>query len=112
MKTLLGAENSRGVLIQVVDTKRLAAAKGGPLGAFASAFVPQTIDSKVYSDIRDKIASGLKEEGVDARVTVVVPENYSPAGSSPIWKPVAIGLGVGVAGFGVWKLVKYLRGRK
>ena len=107
-----GAQSGRSVLIQVRDTKALAAAKGGATGAAAAKLFPDTIDAKVYSDMRDKIAAGLKAEGVDADVSVVVPEGRVPAGSSPIWKPIAITLGVGLGGYGIWRIVKHFRGKR
>ena len=113
VQNMLGAvQKGRGVLIQVRDTKALAALKGGAAGGFAANLFPDTIDAKVYSDMRDKIAAGLKSEGVDADVSVVVPEGHVPAGASPIWKPIAITLGVGLGGFGIWRIVKHFRGKR
>ncbi|HVO22486.1 MAG TPA: hypothetical protein VMW56_02540, partial [Candidatus Margulisiibacteriota bacterium] len=92
------AAADRAVLVQVKDVPALVKAQGGSTGAIAMSIVPETITAKVYSELASKLASGLKDQNVDADVKVVTAAGYQPAGSSPIWKPIALG-GIGTLAF-------------
>ena len=89
----MSAATERAVLVQVKDVPALVKAQGGSTGAIAMSILPETITAKVYSELASKLASGLKDQNVDADVKVVTSTGYQPAGSSPIWKPIALGLG-------------------
>lgn len=94
---VLGAASNRAVLIQIKNLPAVVKAQGGALGSLAQSLVPDTIEAKVYDTVASQLVSKFKEQGVDADVKVVTPTGYQPAGGSPIWMPLALGLG----GFGV-----------
>lgn len=107
-----GQAGARAVLIRVKDVAALVKAQGGGVGAFAVSLAPDTISDVVYSKIAAELASGFKEKGVDVDVKVVSPVGFQLAGSSPIWKPLAITFGAAGAGYGAWRIFKWWRGRK
>jgi hypothetical protein len=59
------------VTIHVTDVAKLLAAQGGALGSALQGAIPKTAEALVYGKLRDTIAAGLKEKGVDADVQVV-----------------------------------------
>lgn len=98
--------NNLALLIRVNNVPSLVEKKGGAAGKFAQMLVPETVTSAVYDKMRGEFSKKLKEEGVDAEVSLVSPANYQRAGVSPIWKGLAIGLGSLVAAYGTYRLVK------
>lgn len=87
---------ARALLVRVRDVPALVRAQGGAAGGFAAQLAPQTMENLVYGKMKDEFAEKLKEKGVDADVQVVASAGFVPAGSSPIWKPLAFGLGAGL----------------
>jgi hypothetical protein len=107
---LVGAAlgSGRSVLITVRDVPALIRAQGGNAGALIDRFVPDTLESTVYSKMAAKIASGMKDEGVDADVRVVAPTGYKPAPTPDFFRGVLVGAGSVGAGWLVWKLIRGL----
>lgn len=96
----------RSVLVTVNNWDEVIKKQGGGVGGIANMLVPDTVQTAAYGKLATKLADGLKSEGVDAKVQVVAQKDYAPAGSSPLWKPLAIGA-LGVLGFfGVRRLVR------
>jgi len=90
------AKSQRALLIKVKNAGQLAS-KQGIIATAASALLPETVEGKVYDEMKKKLASALSDEGVDAEIKVVEPAAYKASGASPIWKPMALGLaGIGV----------------
>lgn len=83
------------VVIRLKDVAKVMREKGGATGQLAFGLVPQTAEKAAYGQIRDKIAAGLHDEGVDADVRVVSGEGY---GSSPQDLLLGAGLGAGALG--------------
>ena len=96
---------NRSILIKVRNVPELVRKQGGALGGLAAGLVPETINATVYDKMAAELLKGLTEKGVDADVKVVEPTGFQAAGGSPIWKPLAMGLGgAGLLMLG-WKIV-------
>lgn len=104
---VLGADTSKAILIKVKNAGQLAASQGA-LASIAAQLLPATIESKVYSTMRDKLADSLAKEHVDADVTIVEPTAWKPAGSSHI----ALDIGIAAAGVGVLAILWQLFARR
>lgn len=100
------------VVIHVKDPAALVAAQGGATGSAAFGLVPQTITSTIYSRMRDEIAKGMQEKGVDADVRVV--DNRPPGGpgSSDFLVGSVVGAAVVGVTYGLIKLAKFLFARR
>ena len=106
------AKFGRGVLVRVKNVPELVRdqAKGwkGEVGkALASTLFDDTIESKVYSEMKKKLVAGFKESGVDADVQVVQAADYR-ATTSTFLKHAAVGAGAVGVGWGLWQLAKML----
>lgn len=97
-------DQGRGILIRVRNVPQLVSQQGA-VETLAQRLAPGTVEKKALSTIRDQLSSGLKEKGVDAELTIVSPANYK-ADSSNIWFGIAAALGVGVAGYVGYRVIK------
>ncbi len=105
-KAAAAAGTGRAVLIRVKNVPELVQKQGGGIGSALQKLAPATLETKVLDTMRMKLAEEFKKQGVDADVSVVASAGFMPAGSSPIWKPLAITFGsLGLAAL-IWKLVK------
>lgn len=92
----------RGLLIRVHNPAQLARKQGG-VAALAQALAPETVEEKIYSEMAGRLKQALRNEGVDASVSIVDPANFQGS-SGGLWKALAIGLsllGVGYVGYRV-----------
>lgn len=86
----------RAVLVKLRDIPALIKQQGGSVGAGIASLSKESstaggmVSALVYGKIQEELQKGFKEKGVDADVQVVVPTGYVPAGSNPVWKPLAI----------------------
>jgi len=108
LSPLVGAdEQGRAILIRVKNALALAASQGGAAGAIASKLVPQTVGSTVLSKMVDQLSSNLKQNGVDADVSIVADAGQKAVSGG---RDLLVGVGIGVAGTGaLWALWKLLR---
>jgi len=97
-----------GILIRVRNPVDLARKQGG-VAALAQMLAPATVDEKIHQEIANRLRGALKNEGVDAEVSLVEPSGLKSAGMSNIWKALAIGLGVLGTSYIGYRVVK---GRK
>ena len=101
------AETNHALLIKVKNAAELVRSQGA-LAAFAQTLAPATLESKVLSTLRDKLTSALKEQNVDADISIVEPKAFTAAGGGHIARDV----GLVVAGVGGLALLYHLfRGR-
>lgn len=86
------APDKRGnaVLIRVNNVANVVQQQG-QLASLAQALAPQTIESKVYATLADKLKTSLADQGVDADVSVVNPAGYAPA-KSDLVRDVFVGV--------------------
>ena len=103
LEDILGTEpvTGRAILIRAKDPGAVVRSKGA-VASFLQQQAPSTLEGKFYDEMAKKMKEGLKAQGVDADVQVVEPSGWQSAGSSPVWKPLAIGasaLGVGLLGW-------------
>lgn len=109
------AATNRAILIRIKNPAELARSQGA-IAALAQTLAPATIEAKIYSTVRDQLAAGFKEKGVDADVIVTdVPVSSwkPPSKSMPIGMDIMIGLGgLGVAGVAWWLFSSHLRNKK
>lgn len=94
-----------GILIRVRNPVDLARREGG-VAALAQALAPATVEEKINKTIADRLRGALKNEGVDAEITIVEPAAYRTAGGSNWWKYLAIGIGALGAGYVGYRVVK------
>lgn len=99
----------QALLIQVKNVPDLVKSQGGAAGTMAYSLAPGTITGKVYSTMQGELKTKLKEQGVDADVSIVSPAGYKPQAGGFPWKPVAIG-SIAVSALTIGWLV--LRGRR
>ena len=104
---VLGAAPDRGLLIKINNIDDLVRAQGGATGALANMLLPDTISSKVYGTLKDKLVGALKDQGVVADVKIVVPTNYKSSAGTFLRNAAVGAAGVGV-GWSLWHFV--LRG--
>ncbi len=102
------AGSGRGVLITVRDVPALIRAQGGNAGAFIDRYLPDTLETTVYSKMAAEIASGMKDKSVDADVRLVAPVGYKPAQTPDFFWGVTVGVGGVGVGWLLWKLVRGL----
>ncbi len=91
------------VMVRVKNVGTLVQQQGGRAGGLAYSLAPGTITSKVYDELRTKLAEGFQQQGVDADVQVVSTPNVGPPQPSDLVRGLVLGalaVGVGVA---VWK---------
>ncbi len=98
------AIGGRGLLIRVHNPAQIARGQGG-VAALAQALAPETVEEKIYSEMAGRLKQALRNEGVDASVSIVDPSNFQSA-SGGLWKALAIGLGVLGAGYVGWRVVR------
>jgi hypothetical protein len=94
-----------GILIRVRNPAQLARREGG-VAALAQALAPETVEEKIHKTIADRLRNALKNEGVDAEVTLVEPAAYKAAHGANWWKYLAIGIGALGAGYVGYRVVK------
>lgn len=108
-----GATGDQYIVIKVKNVGDLVKKQGGALGNLAFSLVPTTISNTVYSKMRDEFSTKLKEQGVDADVSVTA---TPPGGSVPAGEGIKLGLiaaGTIGVGWGAWHfLLRPLFGRK
>src|SRR4051812_37418078 len=88
----------QAILIRVKNAGQLARSQGA-VASLAQSVAPETIEAKVYDEMRKKLSSSLKDQGVDAEVSIVSAGGWKPVsggGSSNTVKYAAFGIG-GVA---------------
>lgn len=92
---VLGAEpeTNRAILIRVKNAGEVARSQG-TLATIAQSLAPATIEAKVYDEMAKQLQQKLKDQHVDAEVTVVEPKGMQPADGKHVWQDVAIGLGL------------------
>lgn len=107
-RSVIGAgETEPAVVIRIRNAVDVIKEKGGSLAAFAASLAPETIKSRMYSQIKDQLVQKFKDQGVDADVQVVAPPN-GPAFHGELLTGALIGGGlVGLS----WVLSRYV-GRK
>lgn len=86
---------NQGILIKVKNAAELARSQGA-LASFASAIAPATIEAQVYKAVAQKLADALRDNNVDADVSVVEPAKFQPADG----KHIATDLVIGAAAIG------------
>jgi hypothetical protein len=96
---------AKAILIRVRNPAELARKQGGA-AAIAQMLAPNTVDEKIHATIADRLRGALRNEGVDAEISIVEPDNVRPAGMSNWWKYLAIGLGAIGAGYVGYRVVK------
>lgn len=98
----------QAVVIRVNNVADVVKSQGGAAGNLAFALVPGAVTSKVYDTLKDQLASGLKEKGVDADVTVTGAPPSGPRPKSDLLGGALFGGGlVGIA----WLASRFIRGR-
>lgn len=93
------------ILIRVRNPSDLARKQGGA-AAVAQMLAPNTVDEKIHSTIADRLRGALKNEGVDAEITLVEPSGFKSASMSNWWKYLAIGLGAFGTAYVGYRVVK------
>ena len=96
---------AKAILIHVRNPAQVARQQGG-VAALAQALAPDTVEEKIHATIADRLRGALRNEGVDAEVTLVEPSNLKPAGMSNWWKYLAIGIGALGATYVGYRVVK------
>ncbi len=81
------------VVVRLKDVGAVVRDKGGAAGGLAYSIAPQSIQAKVYQEIRQKLADGLQKEGVDADVQVVVDPPVGPRPRGELLLGAALGAG-------------------
>lgn len=99
-------ETNRAILIQVHNAAQLARSQGA-IASIAQALAPATIEAKVYDEMKKKFIASLKDQNVDADVSIVDPANWKPADG---WSHIWVDLGFAVGGAGLLMLVLKLFG--
>jgi len=98
----------RAVVIRVKNARDLVAAKGKAAAEGFEAF-PDTFSRMVYERLRNELAAGLKEKGVDADVAVT---ETPPVGGGPPPADFLKGIAIGASVVGIAWLLRGLLGRK
>lgn len=82
------------IVIRVQDVGAVIKAKSGA-GGLLFDLTPSTMTNLVYGQMRDKIAQGLKDEGVAADVQIAMSPPSGPPPKSEFLRGAAIGIGAG-----------------
>ncbi len=106
-KEIFGIDGNRALLIRIRNPVQIARSQGG-IATAAMALAPDTVEQKIYSEMAQRLGTALRNENVDAEITVVKPSDFKPEISN-FWKFLAVGLGVVGAGYVGYRAVK---GRK
>lgn len=93
------------LVIRVKNTADVVKAQGGGAGAIAFSLAPATITAQVYSTMQAQLKTKLKEQGVDADVTVTTTPPTGPAPKGDLLTGVVLGAGVVGLGFLLKKLI-------
>lgn len=96
---------AKAILIHVRNPAQVARQQGG-VAAIAQMLAPDTVEEKIHSTIADRLRGALRNEGVDAEVSIVEPSAFRSAGMSNWWKYLAIGIGAIGAGYVGYRVVK------
>lgn len=108
---VLGADDSV-VVIKIKDAVNLAKSQGG-VASLAAMFVPSTVGSEVYRKVASELSSALKAKNVNAEVSVLnAPPVGVPASKRMFVEGAAVGVGALGAGYGIFRLIKFLLRRK
>lgn len=108
--TLVGAAPAAAgpaIVIRVNDVGGLIKSQSAAGGVLFS-ITPETMSNLVYSQMKDKLAAGLAEQGVNADVQIVASPPSGPAPKSEFLRGAAIGAGAIGACWALWSFV--LRG--
>lgn len=98
----IGPETDRAVLVKLKDAGALARSQGS-VAAFAQGIAPATIETKVYATLAEKLSASLKQQGVEADVTVVQPGAWRTLDGSHIGSDLAFMVGgAGIAALLYW----------
>ena len=96
------------LVIRVKNAGELAAKQGGATGGLAFDAVPGTITNVIYGKMRDEFSKKLKDQGVDADVTVSSTPPTGPKPKTEFLPGVLVGAGATAVGFALWKLLRGL----
>ena len=100
--TVLGADTNQAILIKVKNAGALARGQG-ILASVAASIVPATVEAKVNRTIADKLKTSLKDQNVEADVSIVDPKNFQASGLSHIGTDLGFAVGgAGVLAFFYW----------
>lgn len=99
---VLGADK-----VVAIDVDPIAVAKTqGAIAALAASAMPGTVTDQVYGELVKQISGALREKGITADVRVVDKSTLGkPALPSTEFRSIGIGVGVGVVGTVLGKLV-------
>ena len=94
------------LVIRVKNAGELVKKQGGATGSLVFDAVPGAITNVIYGKMRDEFAKKLKEQGVDADVTVSTSPPNGPAPRSDFLPGMAVGAVTVGIGVGLWKLLR------
>lgn len=104
---ILGAAvGEPAIVIRLKDVGGLVKSKSAAGGLLYN-LTPGTMSTIVYGQMRDKLAGGLKDEGVDADVQITTSPPSGPPPKSEFGRGAALGV---VAAAGGWALFRYVIG--
>ncbi len=111
---VLGAAAFAGepaIVIRVKDLGSLIKSQS-PTGGVLYGLTPSTMAGIVYGQMRDKLAAGLKDQGVNADVTIATSPPSGPPPKGDLLFGMSLGAGAVGVGWGLWHLIKHFRGRR
>lgn len=91
------------LVVRVNNVADLVSKKGGRAGGLVFSALPTTITNQVYSEMQKKLAAGLRDEGVDATVTVT---STPPKGGGKLSNDALTGAAIGGLAVGAAWLIK------
>lgn len=99
---IFGAD--KALLIKVRNIPEVVASKGA-VASLAQKAAPETIEAKVYEEMGKQLKDKLRENKIDADVSIVNPAGFAPA-ASDMGRNLAIGVGVVGLGLGLLYAVR------
>lgn len=94
------------LVVRVKNAANVVAQQGGATGKLAFDLVPNTITNLVYGKMRDEFSSKLKEQGVDADVTVTTTPPNGPSPRSDFIPGIVVGAALTGIGLGALRLFR------
>lgn len=106
-----GGGDDLSLVVRLKNLASLVQREGGTTGSFAMSLLPETISTKAYDTLKDKLIDGFKQQGVDADVQVI---SNRPAGAPPppdFLHGMVVGAGAVGVGYLLWLGVRRLIAR-